>query len=239
MNAVLRGDFRSRVSSPKAITMHTIFLLVVAILTYLALPEVGRLDTPRLEGLLLVCVLVTTLLVMYFASSCACREIALEGEKSVWDLAATSLPAGAVAVGKVLSSAALATVQVLFASPLLAAIAGIRGESLAIVWQVAFVAVPAATAVGTAGALYSALWDSDFARSFVHWMTLLAIIVGANALPPPWNALSPVQALAIMLKEGTVLPALLAVSAYLALALGCAIAIRRRVDTIRREAVAA
>jgi len=37
-------------------------------------------------------------------------------------------------------------------------------------------------------------------------MTLLAIIVGANALPPPWNALSPVQALAIMLKEGTVLP---------------------------------
>jgi hypothetical protein len=70
-------------------------------------------------------------------------------------------------------------------------------------------------------------------------MTLLAIIVGANALPPPWNALSPVQALAITLKEGTVLPALLAVSAYLAIALGCAFVIRRRVDTIRREARAA
>jgi len=92
-----------------------------------------------------------------------------------------------------------------------------------IVWQVAFVAIPAATAVGTAGALYSALWDSDFARSFVHWMTLLAITVGTNALPPPWNALSPVQALAITLKEGTVLPALLPVTAYLAIAMGCAI----------------
>ena len=239
MNAVLRGDLRSRLSSPKAITMHTIYLLVVAILTYLALPEIGRLDMPRQEGVLLVSVLVTTLLVMYFASSCACGEIALEGEKSVWDLAATTLPAGTVAVGKVLSSSALAIVQVLFASPLLAAIAGIRGESLMIVWQVAFVAIPAATAVGTAGALYSALWDSDFARSFVHWMTLLAITVGTNALPPPWNALSPVQALAITLKEGTVLPALLPVTAYLAIAMGCAIAIRQRVETIRREAHAA
>ncbi len=236
MNAVLRGDLRSRLSSSKAITMHTIFLLVVAILMYLALPEIGRLDTLRQEGLLLVSVLVTTLLVMYFASSCACGEIALEGEKSVWDLAATSLPAGTVAVGKVLSSSALATVQVLLASPLLAAIAGIRGESLMIVLQVAFVAIPAATAVGTAGALYSALWDSDFARSFVHWMTLLAIVVGANALPPPWNALSPVQALATALKEGTVLPVLLAVTAYLTIAMGCAIAIRHRVDAIRREA---
>ncbi len=239
MNAVLRGDLRSRLSSPKAITMHTVFVLVVAILTYLALPEIGRLDTLRQEGLLLVCALVTTLLIMYFASSCACGEIALEGEKSVWDLAATSLPAGTVAVGKVLSSSALATVQVLLASPLLAAIAGIRGESLTIVVQVAFVAIPAATAVGTAGALYSALWDSDFARSFVHWMTLLAIVVGANALPPPWNALSPVQALEITLKEGTVLPALLAVTVYLTIAVGCATAIRQRVAAIRREAHAA
>lgn len=239
MNAVLRGDLRSRLSSPKAITMHSIFLLVVTILTYLALPEIGRLDTPRQEGLLLVCLLVTTLLAMYFASSCACGEIALEGEKSVWDLAATSLPAGTVAVGKVFSSSALATIQVLLASPLLAALAGIRGESLIIVWQVAFVAIPAATAVGTAGALYSALWDSDFARSFVHWVTLLAIVVGANALPPPWNALSPVQALELTLKEGSVLPALLAVTAYLTIAMVCAIAIRQRVGTIRREAHAA
>lgn len=236
MNAVLRGDLRSRLSTPKAITMHTIFLLVVAILTYLALPEIGRLDTLRQEGLLLVCVLVTTLLIMYFASSCACGEISLEGEKSVWDLAATSLPAGTVAVGKVLSSFALATIQVLLASPLLAAIAGIRGESLMIVVQVGFVAIPAAMAVGTAGALYSALWDSDFARSFVHWMTLLAIVVGANALPPPWNVLSPVQALALTLKEGTVLPALLPLTAYLTIAVGCAVAIRQRVGAIRREA---
>lgn len=239
MNAVLRGDLRSRLSSPKAITMHTVFLLVVAILTYLALPEIGRLDTLRQEGLLLVCVLVTTLLVMYFASSCACGEIALEGEKSVWDLAATSLPARTVAVGKVLSSTALATVQVLLASPLLAAVAGVRGESPMIVLQAAFVAIPAATAVGAAGALYSALWDSDFARSFVHWVTLLAIVVGANALPPPWNGLSPVQALAITLKEGKVLPALPAVTAYLTIAMGCAIVISRRMDAIRREAHAA
>jgi ABC-type transport system involved in cytochrome c biogenesis permease component len=239
MNAVLRGDLRSRLSSPKAITMHTIFLLMVAILTYLALPEIGRLDTLRQEGLLLVCVLVITLLAMYFASSCACGEIALEGEKSVWDLAASSLPAGTVAVGKVLSSSALAAVQVLLASPLLAAIAGIRGESLIIMPQVAFVAIPAATAVGTAGALYSALWDSDFARSFAHWMTLLAIVVGANALPPPWNALSPVQALAITLKEGTAVPVLLAVAGYLTVAVGTAIAIRQRVGAIRREARAA
>jgi hypothetical protein len=219
--------------------MHTVFLLVVAVLTYLSLPELGRLDTLRQEGLLLASALVTTLLAMYFASSCACGEIAIEGEKSVWDLAASSLPAGTIAVGKVLSSAALAIVQVLLASPLLAAVAGIRGEPPVILALVALVAVPAATAVGAAGALYSALWDSDFTRSFVHWMTLLAIVVGANALPPPWNVLSPVQALGIALRAGTVPVVWLAAAAYLTGAAGCAVAIGRRVDTIRREAHAA
>ena len=93
MNPVLRADLRYRLSSPKALTIHTIFLLVVAVLTYLSLPELGRLDDLRQEGLLLACLLVVTLLAMYFASSCACGEIVIEGEKSVWDLAASSLPA--------------------------------------------------------------------------------------------------------------------------------------------------
>jgi hypothetical protein len=211
-------------------------LLVVAVLTYLSLPELGRLDDLRQEGLLLACLLVVTLLAMYFASSCACGEIVIEGEKSVWDLAASPLPAGTIAVGKGLSSAALAIVQFLLASPFLAAVAGIRGESPAIVLRAALVAIPAATAVGAAGALYSAILDSDFTRSFAHWMTLLAIVVGANALPAPWNVLSPVQALAVTVREGTPLAVWLVAVVYLGITMACLGAIRRRVNTIRREA---
>ncbi len=239
MNPVLRADLRYRLGSPKALALHTIFMSVVAVLTFLSLPpELGRLDDLRQEGLLLAFLVVATVLTMYFTSACACGEIAIDGEKSVWDLAASPFRPGTIAWGKVLASAAFAAMQLLLAGPFIAAVIGIRGEAALVVLRAVLVAVPVATASGALGALYGAAFDSDFARSFAHWTTLLAMIVGANALPAPWDALSPVVALAIAAREGMQPAVWLAASTYLTIAAVCVVAIGRRVETIRREAQA-
>lgn len=237
MNPVLRADVRYRLGSSKALTLHTIFLVVIALLTFLSLPpELGRLDELRQGGLVLAFLIVSTVLTMYFTSACACGEIGIEGEKSVWDLAASSFPARTIATGKVLSSATFAVLQWLLAGPFVAVVAGIRGESLTVVLRAALVGIPAATALGAIGTLYSAKFESDFARSFAHWTTMLAMIVGANALPAPWHALSPVRALTVVVREGVRPAVWLVVGAYLLAAAVCVAVVRRRVERMRSEA---
>jgi len=112
VNPVLRADVRYRLGSAKALTLHTIFLVIIALLTFLSLPpDLGRLDELRQGGLVLASLIVSAVLTMYFTSACAAGEIGIDGEKSVWDLAASSFPAGTIALGKVLSAASFAALQ--------------------------------------------------------------------------------------------------------------------------------
>lgn len=239
MNAIVRGDLRVRLSSAKAVAIHTVFLIVLALLAFLSLPpELGRLDDLRQEGLLLAFLVVETVLVAYFTSASACGEIVIEGEKSVWDLAASPFPAGGIATAKVLTSGAFAAVMLVIATPFLAIVAGIRGESMSEVARAAVVAIPFATAMGALGTVYGVVFESDFARSFVHWLTLLALVVGGTALPPPWNLISPVRGIAVAVRTGLDFGVLLAAAGYLMMAVVAAVAIRYRVEAIRREAQA-
>src|SRR5437879_3019908 len=96
--------------------------------------------------------------------------------------------------------------------------------------------IAAATAFGATGTFYSITFESDIARSFAHWTTLLAVIVGGNALPSPWHALSPVCSLAIAVREGVRPTVWLLVGVYLLTAGICVGLVRRRVERIRIEA---
>src|SRR5947209_10513204 len=94
VNPVLRADLRYRLGSSKALTLHTLFLVIIALLTFLSLPpDLARLDELRQGGLVLASLIVSAVLTMYFTSACAAGEIGIDGEKSVWDLAASSFPA--------------------------------------------------------------------------------------------------------------------------------------------------
>lgn len=237
MNPVLRADVRHRLGSAKALTLHTIFLVVIGLLTFLSLPpELGRLDELRQQGLVVACLVVSEALTIYFTSACAAGEIGIEGEKSVWDLAASPFAARTIAWGKVLSGASFALLQWLLAGPFVVVVAAIRGESLMAVLRAALVGIPAATAFGAAGTLYSVQFESDFSRSFAHWTTLLAVIVGTNALPAPWRSFSPVRALTMAVRDGARPAVWLVVGVYLLVAALCVELIRRRVERIRREA---
>jgi len=240
LNPVARGDLRVRLTSPKALGMLTVYLGILAALAFISLPpDLGRLDDLRQEGLLLAFLIVETVLAAYLTSAPACGEIAVEGEKSVWDLAASPFPSGVIARGKVMTSAAFATLLVILATPFMVIVAGIRGESLAGVVRAAGVAIPVAAALGSLGSLYAAVYDSDFARSFVHWLTLLAVIVGATALPSPWDGISPVRMVIVAVRDGFRPEVLAADAAYVIVGSLTILVLSRRIARIRAEARAA
>lgn len=237
VNPVWRSDLRHRLTSRKLLTMLSVYLVVLALLAFLSLPpDLGRLDDLRQEGLLLAFLIVEIVLAAYLTSATSSGEIAVEGEKSVWDLAASPFPAGVIARGKVLTSAAFAVLLVALASPFVGIVAGIRGEPLLAVARGAIVALPFAAALGALGALYAGSLDSEITRSFVHWLTLLALVVGATALPSPWDLLSPVRMIIQAVRGGMTPAVLLASLLYVLAALLAGAAIARRVETIRAEA---
>ncbi len=236
MNPVLRSELRYRLGGVRAVTVHTVVLAVLAVLTLLALPpDVGRREEVRREGLFTAVLVVAAALVSYVASASGCGEIVMDGEKSAWDLAASPFGAGVIAAGKVLSSAVLAVVQTALTAPFVVVAAGLRGDPPLVVVQAAGVIVPVAAAVGSAGSLYAAVFESDVLRSLAHWTTLGLVFLGPSALPAPWRWAGPVPALSLLVREGW-RPVLLPVAAgYLAVAAGCGVLLRLRVLAIRRR----
>ncbi len=111
VNPVFRSDLRYRLTSPKAGTLITVYLAVLGGLAFLSLPpDLGRLDELRQEGLLLAFVIVQTVLAAYLTSATGCGEIVVEGEKTVWDLAASPFPPGVIGRGKVLTATVFALI---------------------------------------------------------------------------------------------------------------------------------
>ena len=234
VNPVFRNDLRYRLTSRKGGTMITVYLAVLGALAFLSLPpDLGRLDDLRQEGLLLAFLIVETVLAAYLTSAAASGEIIVEGEKTVWDLAASPFPPGVIGRGKVLTAAAFALLLISLAAPFLAIVSGIRGEPVQTVARAAVVALPFVAALGSFGALYAGVFESDFTRSFVHWLTLLLLVVGATALPPPWDTLSPVRLVMLAARDGLGLRVLLGAVIYATLAAVAGVGITRRVEAIR------
>jgi len=239
VNPVLRGDLRARVSSPKALTVYTIFLGLLAVLVVLSLPPVaGRIEEVRGEGLLGTILIVESVLVAYFTSATGSGEIALEGDKSVEDLVTSPFSARVIAVGKVSSALSFAALLVLVAVPIVLIMAGIRGEPLEGIARAGVLTILFGGAAGALGAWYGAIFESDFIRSFVHWLTLLVWIVVASAFPPPLNVISPVYAVAAVERDGLQPASMLAAVGYALVAAWVIWAIRARVEMMRRDVLA-
>ena len=237
VNPVFRSDLRHRLTSRKAAAMITVYLAVLGALAFLSLPpDLGRLDDLRQESLLLAFIIVETVLAAYLTSATASGEIVVEGEKTMWDLAASPFPPGVIGRGKILTGATFALLLMGLGTPFLAILSGIRGEPLQALARAAVVALPFAAALGALGALYAGVFESDFTRSFVHWLTLLVLVVGATALPAPWDTLSPVRLVMLAVRDGWGLRVFLGAVLYTALAAAAGLGISRRVDAIRGTA---
>lgn len=239
VNPIVRGDLRARTSGGKAIGAATLFLSVLAVLTILSLPpELGRRSDVRQQDVLQVFLTIEALFIIYVAAAMASGEIAVEGEKAPWDLAASPFPAGAIARGKVITSAAHAAFLAVLAMPLGVIVAGIRGSPLAPIIAAGGMTMAAAAAVGVVGALYSTMFESAFSRSAVHWMTLLLVILGPTVGEGAWRFISPLHAVPAAF-TGDPVGITIALATYAGLIVVGAGGLTARIDAIRREAQAA
>jgi ABC-type transport system involved in multi-copper enzyme maturation permease subunit len=237
MNAIVRGDFRARLTSPNGRTVFTIFLGVLGVIVVLSLPpELGRLDEVRGESLLLTVLLLETIFIGYLTAAIATGEIAIDAEKSVEDLASAPFSSQDIGRGKVLSALGFAGLLIAFAAPVLSIVAGVQGEPLVVIVRAGAMTLLFGGVVGAIGEVWSAIVESDFSRSLLHWTTLLLIVAGGAALPGPWNIISPLYAVPAVVHRTGGFPLFSVVGGYVVIMVASMWAIQARVEVIRRHA---
>ncbi len=198
-------------------------------------PEVGRGEL-RDVNLLFALLAVQLIIATYLTSGFASAELALEGEKSLPDLAISAFSPGQIAAGKLQSSVFYACYLIAIAVPLAVLAASLRGAPLhAIAWA-AVVTVAVATAAGTWGAWMGGRFSSDFTRSFVHWVMLGAVFAGTAMLPPPWSIANPLRLIEGVVREGWSAASTAVIAGYLAAAVGGAAVITSHVRGARGAA---
>jgi hypothetical protein len=218
VNPVTRGDLRARLGSVEGIRAQTVYLAVCSTFLLLALPpEIGRFDL-RDINLLLATFAVQCVAVTYLSSATASSELALDGERALPDLALSTFPPRVVALGKWQSSALYACYLVAVGLPLFALTTVLRGVSLAPVFWSSVLTIAVATAAGVWGAWLSGRFASDFTRSLVHWLLLVAVFGGTALLPPAWGPANPIRLIEALIRDGWTSWLLVAVAGYTLLA---------------------
>lgn len=194
-NAVARGDLRARMRSPKSVGLVTFALALLAAGALLLAPQEleggSRLHIDPAYILLAIQMVVLT----YLISASACGEIAIEGEKSIWDLAGTRFSPRVIVYGKITSAVLSCLVLLVVATPLQALLLGLTDASpvpLLLGWLLTLGTACAAAAAAIWGMTLS---ESEGIRSLVHWAWLGMLFLLSALLPGPWRLLNPFQAL--------------------------------------------
>lgn len=194
-NPVLRGDVRARMTSRKILSIEAFLLGVLGVLTFLGVPpELTQADPSHQASLGLALLIVQAVLVTYFASACTLQEIAVEGEKPAVDLVFGPFTPWTVVTGKSLASLVTIVYWLLLGAPLVTLATGIRQESVAHLAVATGLIAVEAWGMTQIGMVLSITVESEFSRTLVHWITLLAIFAGTLALPGPAQWVNPVVA---------------------------------------------
>lgn len=232
-NAVLRGDLRARSGSRKVWILEAVYLGVLGALVFLGLPpELGRFAESHETSLYIAVVWVQVVLVTYCASACLVQEIAVEGEKGPGDLLFAPFSPGTIIAGKSLASLVTIAFWLALGAPLLVLATVIRQIPAGVLLPVAALIAVIAWGIAQIGLLYNVLFEAEFSRILAHWVTLIAVFVGTDALPPAVRSLNPIVATTAA-ANGT--PPVAAMGAYAALGILCALWAHER---LRRVAAA-
>lgn len=218
-NPVLRGDLRARAASPKIFAIELFYLGVLGVLAWLGMPpELGAQAAERTASLTTALLVVQAILVTYFTSACAAREIAVETEKSPIDLVFAPFAPRAIVAGKSLATLATVVYWLLLGAPLVALAAGIRQDSASGIAAAGALIAVVGWSMGQMGLWLGIAIESDFSRTVAHWGWLVLVFVGTLALPLPARTINPV--LAISAAQGGILPPAV-YGVYLALGIVC------------------
>ncbi len=204
VGTIMVKELRSRMRGRRAFVVLTIYLGLLALITYgsylIVAPAardnvggfVNQPNTSAIVGQTIFTLLsiFQLILICFIAPGFTAGQISLEREKQTLDLlVSTPLRPGAIVVGKLLAALAFVVLMIVAAVPITAIVLMYGGASVDDIVRQQLVLLATAVALGAIGLFFSALLKRTQAATVLSYITMLALTLGTIMLFGFWTLL--------------------------------------------------
>jgi ABC-type transport system involved in multi-copper enzyme maturation permease subunit len=206
VGTIMVKELRSRMRGRRAFVVLTIYLGLLALITYgsylIAAPTardnfgvggvVNQANTSAIVGQTIFTLLsiFQLILICFIAPGFTAGQISLEREKQTLDLlVSTPMRPGAIVVGKLLAALAFVVLMIVAAVPITAIVLMYGGASVDDIVRQQLVLLATAVALGAVGLFFSALLKRTQAATVLSYITMLALTLGTIMLFGFWTLL--------------------------------------------------
>jgi ABC-type transport system involved in multi-copper enzyme maturation permease subunit len=198
---IMTKELRSRMRGRRAFVLLTIYLGLLALITYavylIAAPtagvNLGPANASAIVGqsIFVVLSLFQLILICFIAPAATAGQISLEREKQTLDLlVSTPMRPGAIVVGKLAAALAYVVLMIVAAVPITAIVLMYGGVTVGDIVRQQVVLLAVAAALGAIGLFYSALLKRTQAATVLTYITVLALTLGTTAVFVFWTIFS-------------------------------------------------
>jgi ABC-2 type transport system permease protein len=204
IGTIMVKELRSRMRGRRAFIVLTIYLGLLALITYGAYLVVapsardgfggfaGQANTSAIIGQTIFTLLsiFQLILICFIAPGFTAGQISLEREKQTLDLlVSTPMRPGAIVIGKLLAALAFVMLMIVAAVPITAIVLMYGGASVDDIIRQQLVLLATAVVLGAIGLFYSALLKRTQAATVLSYITMLALTLGTIMLFGFWTLL--------------------------------------------------
>jgi ABC-2 type transport system permease protein len=202
---IMVKELRSRMRGRRAFIVLTIYLGLLALITYgaylIVAPSArdgfgggfpGQANTSAIIGQTIFTLLsiFQLILICFIAPGFTAGQISLEREKQTLDLlVSTPMRPGAIVIGKLFAALAFVMLMIVAAVPITAIVLMYGGASVDDIVRQQLVLLATAVVLGAIGLFYSALLKRTQAATVLSYITMLALTLGTMMLFGFWTLL--------------------------------------------------
>jgi ABC-2 type transport system permease protein len=209
VNTIMVKELRSRMRGRRAFVVLTIYLAILALITYgvyvVVGPSVraaadagfgggfGQANASAIIGQSIFTVLsiFQLILVCFIAPAFTAGQISLEREKQTLDLlVSTPMRPGAIVIGKLAAALAFVVLMIVAAVPITAIVLMYGGAAIGDIVRQQVVLLASAMLLGTVGLFFSALIKRTQAATVLTYITMLALTLGTVMIFIFWTAVA-------------------------------------------------
>jgi ABC-2 type transport system permease protein len=204
VGTIMVKELRSRMRGRRAFVVMTLYLGLLALITYgaylIVAPTarqgfggfVNQANTSAIVGQTIFTLLsiFQLILICFIAPGFTAGQISLEREKQTLDLlVSTPMRPGAIVLGKLLAALAFVVLMIVAAVPITAIVLMYGGASVDDIVRQQLVLLATAVALGAIGLFFSALLKRTQAATVLSYITMLALTLGTIMLFGFWTLL--------------------------------------------------
>ena len=207
VSTIMVKELRSRMRGRRAFVVLTVYLAILALITYgvyvIVAPNVrdqagggfggggfGQANASALIGQSIFTVLsiFQSILVCFIAPAFTAGQISMEREKQTLDLLiSTPMRPGAIVIGKLAAALAFVVLMIVAAVPITAIVLMYGGASIDDVVRQQLVLLATALLLGTVGLFFSALLKRTQAATVLTYITMLVLTLGTTMIFIFWT----------------------------------------------------